>query len=97
MRLAILTGVAIFAASPAIAAVNLEYGQEYETAYLTQCTVDQSQRTCQCAMELLQEKVGFWDFAEQVSLHRERFMQESDLREMATDLIARCTAIGAAQ
>lgn len=97
MRVAILTGVATFVALPAVAAVNLEYGHEYETAYIALCTADQSQHTCQCAMERLEEKVGFWDFAEQVSLHGDRFMQESDLREIAIDLIARCTAIGKAQ
>jgi len=97
MRHGILAGLAAFAVFPAAAAVNLEYGEEYEAVYLAQCTAAQSERTCRCVMEQLQDRVGFYAFAEQVAVHRERLMQESDLRDASIELLARCTAIGSVQ
>lgn len=96
MRSTILLGL-VLAASPASATVNLEYGHEYETAYLAQCTKEHSARTCACSMEKLQEAVGFEVFAEQLALHQVRFMERSKLRDLSVDLIARCTAVGSVQ
>jgi hypothetical protein len=67
--------------------------QEYEEAYLLACTRDHSARACTCSMEALEDKVGFTRFAEEVDQHREDFLEESDLADMATDLVAHCKAI----
>ena len=93
MRSIILLGLAL-AASPVSATVNLEYGYEYEAAYLAQCTAEHSARACVCSMEKLQEVVGFDQFAEQLATHQSRFMERSKLRDLNVDLIARCTAVG---
>lgn len=96
MRITQLAGLIAFLATPAFAA-NLEYGQEYEIAYLEQCTQELSERACRCAMEALQSRVGFAAFADQVDAHGRFFMERSDLRVLADDLFGRCTAIGRAQ
>jgi hypothetical protein len=96
MRKTILLGL-VLVASPSLANVNLEYGHEYETAYLAQCTAEHSARACACSMERLQEAVGFEQFAEQLATHQSRFMERSRLRDLTVDLIARCTAVGSAQ
>jgi hypothetical protein len=97
MRIAKLASVIALLATPAIADVNLEYGEEYETAYLDQCTREHSERACRCAMEGLQDRVGFITFAEEVDAHRRRFMERSQLRILVADLLGRCTAVGRAQ
>jgi hypothetical protein len=79
---------------PAIAGVNLEYGQEYEEAYLLACERENSSRACICGMEALEHKVGFTKFAEEVDRHRDRFFERSPLATLATDLINTCTAVG---
>jgi hypothetical protein len=76
----------------AYAGVNIEYGQEYEEAYLQTCERDNSARVCSCSMEALQEKVGFTRFAEEVDRYRDEFLEESTLAVMANDLVARCEA-----
>ena len=76
----------------AYAGVNIEYGQEYEEAYLESCGKDNSTRACLCSMEALQEKVGFDRFAEEVDSHRTDFREHSELGQLATDLVAKCEA-----
>src|SRR4051794_39991276 len=61
----------------AYAGVNIEYGQEYEEAYLQTCERGNSARICSCSMEALEEKVGFTRFAEEVDRYRDEFMEES--------------------
>lgn len=97
MRSIAMLGLTILAASPASATVNLEYGYEYESAYLEQCTAEHSARACTCSMEKLQEEVGFEIFAEQIAQHRSQFFEKSRLRDLSSDLLARCTAVGRAQ
>jgi hypothetical protein len=97
MRQIALAGFAVLVAFPAAAIVNLEYGMEYEQAYLDQCSISHSERACRCSMEALEEKVGFQEFAEQVAIYGKQMMERSDLRDLTTDLIARCTAVGTAQ
>jgi hypothetical protein len=74
----------------AYAGVNLEYGQEYEQAYLETCEQGNSTRACTCSMEALEEKVGFQRFAEEVDRHRDDFLKRSDLATLATDLVVSC-------
>ena len=97
MRNAMLIGFAVLAASPSSATVSLEYGHDYEAAYIEQCTEEHSARTCSCSMEKLQDTVGFEQFAEEVAAHHSRFMERSQLRDLTLDLIARCTAVGSRQ
>jgi hypothetical protein len=89
---AALLGTALVSGA-ANAVVNLEYGMEYEEAYMLSCTRDHSPRACSCSMVALEEKVGFTRFAEEVDRHRDAFLEESDLAVMATDLVAQCKAI----
>jgi len=96
MRMILVAGLVALLAAPALAA-NLEYGQEYEAAFLDQCTQEHSERACQCAMELMESRVGFTAFADQVDEYRQSFMERSDLRLLAAELVGRCTAIGRAQ
>jgi hypothetical protein len=86
---------AMILTGPAIAEVNVEYGQEYEEAYLLMCESDHSYRVCSCGMATLQEKVGFQRFAEEVDRHREAFFERSPMATLATDLINICGAIAA--
>ena len=72
------------------AGVNLEYGQEYEQAYLETCEQGNSTRACTCSMEALEEKVGFQRFAEEVDRHRDDFLNRSELATLATDLVVSC-------
>jgi len=74
------------------AGVNIEYGQEYEEAYLQSCERGNSARACSCSMEALEEKVGFTRFAEEVDRYRDDFLEDSTLAVMATDLVATCEA-----
>jgi hypothetical protein len=76
----------------ASAGVNIEYGQEYEEAYLQSCERGNSARACSCSMEALEEKVGFTQFAEEVDRYRDDFLEESTLAVMANDLVATCEA-----
>jgi hypothetical protein len=88
-------GVAtMLAAGPASAAVNLEYGLEYEEAYLELCKIEHSERACVCSMEALETRVGFEVFAEEISRHRAAFLDRSPLATAALDLIGSCTALG---
>jgi hypothetical protein len=82
-------GVALFG-SPAHAVLNLEYGQDYEVAYLVTCEQDHPSRACACSMVALQEKVGFVRFAEEVDQYREAFLEESPLATLANDLVVSC-------
>lgn len=79
--------------APAVAGVNLEFGEEYETVYLAACTQEHSARACQCTMEALEERVGFMVFADQVDRYRDSLVERSDLGDLASDLLARCTAL----
>jgi hypothetical protein len=97
MRSIAILGFTILAASPVSATVNLEYGHEYESAYLEQCSTEYSARSCICSMERLQEEVGFEKFAEQVAQHQSQFFEKSPLRDLSSDLLARCTAVGRVQ
>jgi hypothetical protein len=97
MRIAHLARFIVLFATPALAGANLEYGEAYETAYLDQCTREHSERACQCSMEALQDRVGFLAFAEEVDTHGRRFMEGSEFRFLAADLLGRCTAVGKAQ
>ena len=97
MRTTILLGLAVLAASPSSAAVDLEYGYEYETAYLAQCTTEYSARACACAVERLQETIGLERFAEQIALRQTRSIERSRLRDLSADLVTRCTALGREQ
>ena len=85
---------AMVVAGSAFAGVNLEYGQEYEEAYLLVCERESSPRACSCSMAALQEKVGFTRFAEEIDRHREAFLERSPLATLATDLVNACNAIG---
>ena len=75
------------------AAINLEYGQEYEVAFLQQCDSVHGERACRCSMVALETRVGFERFAEEIERHRDHFFDRSDLRAEAVDLIGRCTAV----
>jgi hypothetical protein len=86
-----VTGAALISVA-AYAGVNIEYGQEYEEAYLESCAHDSSMRACVCSMEALQEKVGFERFAEEIDRHRRDFRDQSELGPLATDLVAKCEA-----
>ena len=48
-------------------APNVEYFREYEMIYLTECTKRDSAFACQRAMEQLQKRIGFFEFATVVS------------------------------
>jgi len=48
------------------AVVNVEDFMVYETAYLDSCEAQHSGRTCRCAMETIQERITFHEFAEAV-------------------------------
>jgi hypothetical protein len=74
----------------AYAGVNLEYGQEYEEAYLQSCEKDNPSRACVCSMEALEEKVGFLRFAEEVDRYRTDFQDRSELATLAADLVVSC-------
>jgi hypothetical protein len=84
-------GVALFG-SPAHAVLNLEYGQDYEVAYLLTCEQDHPWRACSCSMVALEEQVGFVRFAEEVDRYREAFLEEAPLATLANDLVALCEA-----
>lgn len=88
----LVTGVcgAAMISVAAHAGVNLEYGQEYEQAYLETCEEGNSARACTCSMEALEEKVGFLRFAEEVDRYRTDFLDRSELAPLATDLVASC-------
>jgi hypothetical protein len=95
MMLKLCTAAALSVAligSAAQAGVNLEYGQDYEEAYMLACEQDNSRRACSCSMEALEERVGFTRFAEEVDRHRDDFLDHSELAVLATDLVALCEA-----
>jgi hypothetical protein len=89
---AALLGAALVSGA-ANAGPNLEYGQDYEEAYLLTCTRENSARACACSMEALEEKVGFTRFAEEVDRYGDDFLEDSDLATMAMDLVAHCEAV----
>lgn len=95
-HLAIATILAAGFASSATA-VNLEYGHEYETAYLQQCEREHSERACRCSMEALQTRIGFEKFAEQVERHGQQIAESAGARMVSKDLLARCSAVGRLQ
>ena len=72
------------------AGVNIEYGQEYEEAYLQLCSRDNVTEVCSCALEALEEKVGFMRFAEEIDRYRADFLADSPLAVLASDLIVLC-------
>jgi hypothetical protein len=84
---------AVILTGPALAEVNVEYGQEYEEAYLLMCERDNSHRACSCAMATLQEKIGFQRFAEEIERHRNAFFERSPMATLATDLVNACSAV----
>ena len=86
-----VTSAAMISAA-AYAGANVEFGQEYEEAYLQSCQKDNSARACVCSMEALEEKVGFLRFAEEVDRHRTNFRDRSELAPLAADLVAKCEA-----
>jgi hypothetical protein len=90
----VISAAAMLVAGSAVAGVNLEFGQEYEEAYLLMCERENSPRVCSCSMAALEEKVGFTHFAEEVDRHREAFLERSPLATLATDLVNSCGAIG---
>lgn len=90
----VISAAAMIVAGSAFAGVNLEYGQEYEEAYMQVCEQENSQRACSCSMAALEQKVGFTRFAEEVDRHREAFLERSPLATLATDLVNACNAIG---
>jgi hypothetical protein len=87
---AAVLGIALIGSAGA--EVNLEYGQEYEEAYLQFCTRGASASACTCSMEALETRVGFQHFAEEVDRHRDDFLEDSTLAPLATDLVASCEA-----
>ncbi len=48
-------------------APNVEYFRDYEEAYLAECAKRQTAVVCQRSMEQLQARLGFFEFATQVS------------------------------
>jgi hypothetical protein len=84
-------GVTLFGGA-AHAVLNLEYGQEYEVAYLQTCEQDHPSRACTCSMLALEEKVGFVRFAEEVDQYRETVLAEGPLAPLANGLLALCEA-----
>jgi hypothetical protein len=95
-RLLAIVAIAAVTAGHANAGPNIEFGQEYEEAYLLACESDRqnSHRTCVCSMEALEQKVGFTRFAEEMDRHREGFLERSVLATLAEDLVASCGMIG---
>jgi len=89
----VVGAVAMIMSGSAFAGVNLEYGQEYEEAYLLMCERENSPRVCSCAMTALEEKVGFTRFAEEIDRHREKFFERSTMATLATDLVHSCGAV----
>jgi hypothetical protein len=90
----VISAAAMIVAGSAVAGVNIEYGQEYEEAYLLVCERENSPRACSCSMEALEQKVGFTRFAEEIDRYREEFLERSPLATLATDFVNACSAIG---
>ena len=90
----VISAAAMAVAGSAFAGVNVEYGQEYEEAYLLVCEKEHSPRVCSCSLEALERKVGFDRFAQEMDRHRDAFLERSPLATLATDLANACSAIG---
>jgi hypothetical protein len=84
-------------AGPAFADADLAFVQEYQDAYRLMCERDNSARVCTCAMEGLEQKIGFTRFAEEVDRHRDDLFERSPVAPLAKDLVYSCRAIGRAQ
>ncbi len=54
---------AIGLANAAVADPNVEYGEQYEAAYLAACSVDRPLAACQCSMEVIEDTISFRAFA----------------------------------
>ena len=48
---------------------NVEYGEEYEAAYLAACSVNRPLAACQCSMEVIEDTISFNAFAALVEHH----------------------------
>ena len=88
-----LGAAAMILTGPTLAEVNVEYGQEYEEAYLLMCERDHSHRVCSCGMAALQDKVGFERFAVEIERHRNAFFERSPMATLAADLVDACGAV----
>jgi hypothetical protein len=66
-RLLSCAGIAALAISgPAHATVSIEYGQDYEDAYLTACAASQPPDVCACQMTAIEDAMSSAAFAEAV-------------------------------
>jgi hypothetical protein len=93
----IAIAVLSFSIGSGAVAANLEYGHEYEAAFLQQCAREHNERTCRCSMQTLQTRIGFEKFAELAERRRHEVTQSEEARMAEADLLARCSAIGSLQ
>ena len=68
--------LSLFLAAPALilanttsADPNVEYGEEYENAYLAACSAERPLAACQCSMEAIEDAISFRAFATLIELY----------------------------
>jgi hypothetical protein len=59
----LLAAPALILANATRADPNVEYGEQYETAYLAACSAGRSLAACQCSMEAIEDTISFHAFA----------------------------------
>lgn len=59
----LLAAPALVLANATSADPNVEYGEEYEIAYLAACSAERPLTACQCSMEAIEDTISFRAFA----------------------------------